>query len=921
MARTAGRRARTAAALAAAVLGLTGLLAGTSPAAAAPGVRTQDLTVRGTPEPDGKPAELDATLYLPDTSAPAPAVLLAHGFGGSKADLAPQARTLVAEGYVVLAYTARGFGQSGGKIHLDAPAYEVADASRLVDLLAKRPEVLTDAPGDPRVGVAGASYGGALALLLAGTDRRVDAAVSMITWNSLPQALVPQQAVTGPAVPATPAGVDPVATPGVFKRLWAATFFAGSPSPAGGTCGRFAPDLCAAYQRVARTGVADEALLRLLDRSSPARVLGDVRAPTLLVQGEADSLFPLSEADANATGIAATGTPVKSMWVPGGHDGGFDASDPQISTAVAGWLGRYVARDGSAVDTRFEASLPRTVRTRGDRDRAAPVLVAPGLPGAGNDIPVPTATVRAAGEPQRIVSPAGGVPAALTSLPGLGSLAATLGGLSGAGLATSSLSALPGQTAAFQTAPLTAALTLVGSPRVRLQVASSAGDASLFAALYDVAPDGSATLPQQLVAPLRLVDLPPAGRAVDVALPAVVRTVEAGHRLRVVVASTDQAYAVPLDARTYTVSLAGDGAVTLPLAVPSAAGGTEVVTSTGPSATAVALGVAALVLVLAGLALVVARRTRRAQVDDVVAELVDVPLAVRGLGKAYGDGYRAVTDVTFRVERGQVLGLLGPNGAGKTTTLRMLLGLIGPTEGELRVFGHRVRAGAPVLSRLGALVEGPGFLPHLSGLANLQAYWRATGRPSADARLDVALEIAGLGEDIHRRVRTYSHGMRQRLAIAQAMLGLPDVLVLDEPTNGLDPPQIREMRDVLRSYAATGRTVVVSSHLLAEVEATCSHVVVMHRGRLVAQGDVATLVGTATTLVVDVDDAERGAAVAAAVPGARDVEPTSTGLVLRLVGTPRSELVRALVQAGLRVDRVAPQHGLEEAFLSLVEEA
>jgi ABC-2 type transport system ATP-binding protein len=201
---------------------------------------------------------------------------------------------------------------------------------------------------------------------------------------------------------------------------------------------------------------------------------------------------------------------------------------------------------------------------------------------------------------------------------------------------------------------------------------------------------------------------------------------------------------------------------------------------------------------------------------------------------------------------------------------------------------------------------------------NLRAFWRATGRPQAQARFDVALEIAGLGKDVHRRVRTYSHGMRQRLAIAQAMLGLPDLLVLDEPTNGLDPPQIREMREVLRSYAATGRTVVVSSHLLAEVEQTCTHVVVMHRGRLVAQGEVATLVGAATALVVDVDDPARAAAVAAGVPGARDVETTPTGLVLRLVGTPRADLVRALVASGLSVDRVAPQHGLEEAFLSLV---
>src|SRR5690606_25377266 len=222
-------------------------------------------------------------------------------------------------------------------------------------------------------------------------------------------------------------------------------------------------------------------------------------------------------------------------------------------------------------------------------------------------------------------------------------------------------------------------------------------------------------------------------------------------------------------------------------------------------------------------------RRRRRDDRDADPELRDVPLVITGLTKRYRDGEFAVRDLSFRVERNQVLGLLGPNGAGKTTTLRMLMGLIHPDAGEIRIFGHRVTPGAPVLSRLGSFVEGPGFLPHLSGRANLELYWRATGRPLADAHLDEALEIAGLGAALDRPVRTYSQGMRQRLAIAQAMLGLPDLLVLDEPTNGLDPPQIAEMRRVLTRYAAGGRTVIVSSHLLAEVEQTCTHVVVMHR--------------------------------------------------------------------------------------------
>ncbi|MFZ8926620.1 MAG: ABC transporter ATP-binding protein, partial [Candidatus Nanopelagicales bacterium] len=180
-----------------------------------------------------------------------------------------------------------------------------------------------------------------------------------------------------------------------------------------------------------------------------------------------------------------------------------------------------------------------------------------------------------------------------------------------------------------------------------------------------------------------------------------------------------------------------------------------------------------------------------------------------------------------------------PNGAGKTTTKRMAMGLIRPTSWDTWIFGEHVRPGAPVLARVGSFIEGPGFLPHLTGRQNLDLFWRASGRADGDPHLDEVLEIAGLGSAIDRKVRTYSQGMRQRLGIAQAMLGLPDLLVLDEPTNGLDPPQIREMRQVMHDYAASGKTVIVSSHLLSEVEQTCSHVVVMNHGHLIYSGTVA----------------------------------------------------------------------------------
>ena len=263
----------------------------------------------------------------------------------------------------------------------------------------------------------------------------------------------------------------------------------------------------------------------------------------------------------------------------------------------------------------------------------------------------------------------------------------------------------------------------------------------------------------------------------------------------------------------------------------------------------------------------------------------DVPVIVADLVKEYADGFRAVDGVSFRVERGQIVGLLGPNGAGKTTALRVFMGLIHPTAGSVRIFGAPVVPGAAVLSRVGAFVEGPGLLPHLSGRDNLRLSWAASGRPAAEAQLDTALEIAGLGSSVDRRVKTYSQGMRQRLAIAQAMLGLPELLILDEPTNGLDPPQIAEMRLVLRSYAETGRTVVISSHLLAEVEQTCTHVVVMHRGRLVAAGSVQDI-ARSDEVTLAVDDPERARAV--------------------------------LVGAGIAVTTVPSRRGLEEVFLDLV---
>jgi ABC-2 type transport system ATP-binding protein len=220
---------------------------------------------------------------------------------------------------------------------------------------------------------------------------------------------------------------------------------------------------------------------------------------------------------------------------------------------------------------------------------------------------------------------------------------------------------------------------------------------------------------------------------------------------------------------------------------------------------------------------------------------------------------------------------------------------------------------------LGALVEGPGFLPHVTGLENLKLYWKATGRPEADAHLDEALDIAGLGDAVHRKVRKYSHGMKQRLAIAQAMLGLPELLVLDEPTDGLDPPQIAEMRKVLRAYATDGRAVLVSSHLLAEVEQTCTHVVVMNKGEVVANGPVEDVVGDSPIAHFEVSSVDEASTVLGGLTGVKSFIPDGrSGLVVDLNGTARTDVVAALVRAGVGVDRVVPRRRLEDAFLTLV---
>src|SRR5215469_16403164 len=641
--------------------------------------RPAPLTVRNLRIPvvdgprDNQHVVLDASFFLPPGSGKAPAVLLAHGFGETKDAVRPQAEELARAGFAVLTWSARGFGTSTGQIGLDSPDYEVKDVEQLVTWLARQPRVLLDRPGDPRVGITGASYGGGISLLAAAYDHRIDAVVAQSTWNNLATALFPNGAGGGPAN-------------GVFKRQWAGLLFtqgsvgfgttaqgsapgrAAGPGQGGGSargtglgggagpllapgaagqsalCGRFQLQICAIYQQIAATGRPTPQAISLLLHSSPASVAGKMRAPTLLIQGESDSLFGLDQADANYRVLHHNGAPVDMVWFAGGHDGG-DQETARVESLTTQWLHRWLAPGhppASAGTGQPSFAVTRVLGFDPSSDQASLGIATassyPGLAGTRRTL------VRLAGPPQEVVSPAGGAPASISVFPGLGPLGP-------AGLTFD----MPGQSAAFTSAPLTSPVQLTGSPTVRVAV-SGAPEVTLFAKIYDVDQAGNATLPNQLVSPVRVTGAQD-GRVVTIALPALDYDFSAGHRLRLVLTTTDYAYATPALPAVYRVALAGPGVI-----MPS-----------DPALTVVNGGVpwwvwAAPAAALVAAALILAPGRRRSR-GDFVPELADVPLEITGLTKRFRDGQLAVDDLSLRVERGQILGLLGPNGAGKTTTL------------------------------------------------------------------------------------------------------------------------------------------------------------------------------------------------------------------------------------------------------------
>jgi ABC-2 type transport system ATP-binding protein len=304
----------------------------------------------------------------------------------------------------------------------------------------------------------------------------------------------------------------------------------------------------------------------------------------------------------------------------------------------------------------------------------------------------------------------------------------------------------------------------------------------------------------------------------------------------------------------------------------------------------------------------------------------ELAIETAGLTKHFG-GHAAVNDVNLAVPRGSVFGFLGPNGSGKTTTIRVLLGLAGATSGTASVLGSPIATdAAAILPRVGALVEGPGFSPFLSGFDNLRrldSADRLASSATRKARVGAALDRVGLSAAGSKKVRAYSLGMKQRLGLAGALLMPRDLLVLDEPTNGLDPQGTREIRSIVRSVAAEGTTVFVSSHLLAEIEQMCSHAGVMSAGRLVAQGTLDELRGSGHP-VATVHSPDRDLALAVASRmglAVNDNAVTAEALEFDLGQMPPETVVAALVAEGVRVRSfTVSEPSLEDRFVELTGE-
>jgi len=302
------------------------------------------------------------------------------------------------------------------------------------------------------------------------------------------------------------------------------------------------------------------------------------------------------------------------------------------------------------------------------------------------------------------------------------------------------------------------------------------------------------------------------------------------------------------------------------------------------------------------------------------AAVHDVVLRTIGLSKRYGRRL-ALDRLNLEVPRGRVFGFLGPNGAGKTTAISLLLGLLHPTEGHAELFGLDSRTHLPhALRRVGAVVEGQAYYPLLSARENLKV-WAALYGDSVERRIAEVLDLVGLTSRAGDKVRTYSQGMKQRLGLAAALLHDPELLVLDEPTNGLDPAGMREFRDLIKQLSSSGKSVFVSSHLLGEVEQMCDDVAIVKSGRLLTQGPVVDLLRQGEALELQATDTEGAVRVLNGLDWVRSVTRQDGRLVVEAPRERAAELSRALAEQQIYLSELRPREGsLEDFFLEVTGE-
>ncbi len=578
---------RTASLVAAGALAAAGVsLAVPGSAATAddtPGYSVRHISVDTLVGPHGdQPCTVTADVYTPDGASRTnrkPAILTTHGFGGDKADSNQTAvgKGFVQEGYVVLSYSGLGFGGSGCKIRLDDPAWDGKAGSQMLDVLAGERDftdedtgetgriryVARERAGDPRVGMIGGSYGGQIQYAVAMQDQRVDALVPIITWNDLEYSLAPNNTdLTG--------GVQ-TATPGVAKKQWTDLFFSAGiidgvddatvdPTRNVG-CPNFADEVCPTALKLNTLGYPDADMRAIAERSSVAHYLDRVTAPTLLVQGQKDTLFNLQEAVATYRGLKRQGTPVRMVWQSWGHSGDTPAPgeldfgagslrDSYLGRRFLDWMDHHVRGEDSApqgpafayfrdwvrYDTSPAAAGTAVEKAYAERKRFSQAPTA-SLFLTGNDALTPSADAVRAGS------------ASYANAPGAPTSYSETSGLEG-GQVDNPVSDGPGTFAAFTSAPLARGVAIVGSPRLtlhldapvaaRTQAGGPLGRLVLFAKVYDVAPDGTPTLKNRLVSPVRVGDVT---RPVKVQLPGIVHKVRKGHRIQVVLAASDFAYA------------------------------------------------------------------------------------------------------------------------------------------------------------------------------------------------------------------------------------------------------------------------------------------------------------------------------------------------------------------------------------------